>query len=306
MTQHEAMRYLVVLAPLVGCSCAVADGGLVLTEVMSESAHPSGTANGDWWELTNTGQVAVDLAGFSWSDSDNLPGETRFPNFTIGPGQSILVVNENAGNLAGFKRAWGLAFSDASVLSKDRFAGEGFSRLNATADDVYVYNAADDVVAHVRFGSAGAGGRSFAWDTTGTFLGLSVLGQRGAYRATSNGAGGAGVDVASPGIAFFVGDLDGDGDVDFDDIGAFVVGINDPAAYEQIYGMPPSEHGDTDRDGDFDFDDIPGFVTLLGGAAGSRAISVQDVQDVPEPSIMGLVSWALGGLLAIGHACRGR
>jgi len=79
------------------------------------------------------------------------------------------------------------------------------------------------------------------------------------------------------------GDMDGDGDVDFDDIGAFVLALNDPAAYEAMFGVPPAVRGDTDGDGDHDFDDIDGFVSILTSPTG-------DVQSVvPEPSSAMLV-----------------
>jgi hypothetical protein len=70
------------------------------------------------------------------------------------------------------------------------------------------------------------------------------------------------------------GDMDCDGDVDFDDIDDFVLGLNDPAAYEALFGLAPTVKGDTDGDDDLDFDDITGFVDILGGGANS----------VPEPS----------------------
>jgi hypothetical protein len=79
-----------------------------------------------------------------------------------------------------------------------------------------------------------------------------------------------------------IGDLDCDGDVDFDDISAFVLGLGDPAAYELQYGVPPSFKGDTDGDGDLDFDDIPAFVELLTPRDSSAAA-------VPEPGTWSLV-----------------
>jgi hypothetical protein len=72
-----------------------------------------------------------------------------------------------------------------------------------------------------------------------------------------------------------LGDMDCDGDVDFDDIDEFVLGLNDPAAYEMLLGVAPTAKGDVDQDGDFDFDDITGFVGVLN-AEGPRS--------VPEPS----------------------
>jgi hypothetical protein len=82
------------------------------------------------------------------------------------------------------------------------------------------------------------------------------------------------------------GDMDFDGDVDFDDIDDFVLGLNNPDLYESIFGVPPSVKGDTtDGDGDQDFDDIPGFVALLAGAQATA---------VPEPSALAIAAGAAG------------
>jgi len=90
-----------------------------------------------------------------------------------------------------------------------------------------------------------------------------------------------------------LGDMDCDGDTDFDDIDDFVLGLNDPAAYESLFGVPASLKGDADQDGDQDFDDIDDFVGILTGA--SRATQV------PEPS-----AWMLIVAGALGAAWMGR
>lgn len=91
------------------------------------------------------------------------------------------------------------------------------------------------------------------------------------------------------------GDMDCDGDVDFDDIDDFVLGLNNPAGYEAIFGVPPSLKGDTDGDGDQDFDDINGFVGILqpGG-----------LHSVPEPAT-GSIAF-VAGLAALGLLMRRR
>lgn len=85
------------------------------------------------------------------------------------------------------------------------------------------------------------------------------------------------------------GDLDCDGDVDFDDIDDFVLGLTDEASYEATFGLPPVMKGDTDNDGDVDFDDIDTFVQILSGPATGESHAI------PEPSTATL---ALAGLLA--------
>jgi len=59
------------------------------------------------------------------------------------------------------------------------------------------------------------------------------------------------------------GDMNLDGDIDYDDIVALVLGLTDLSAYEAVYGAPPHANGDTDGDADLDYDDISGFVDLL-------------------------------------------
>ncbi len=97
------------------------------------------------------------------------------------------------------------------------------------------------------------------------------------------------------GALALTGDMDCDGDVDFDDIDDFVLGLNNPAGYEAIFGVPPSLKGDTDGDGDQDFDDINGFVGILqpGG-----------LHSVPEPAT-GSIAF-VAGLAALGLLMRRR
>ena len=85
------------------------------------------------------------------------------------------------------------------------------------------------------------------------------------------------------GLLTLIGDMDGDGDINFNDIDDFVLGLNDPLAYEDRFGVQPDVTGDMDGDGDIDFDDISGFVNLLNAGG---------VSSVPEPS--GLPLFGLG------------
>jgi probable HAF family extracellular repeat protein len=94
------------------------------------------------------------------------------------------------------------------------------------------------------------------------------------------------------------GDMDLDGDVDFDDINPFVLALFNETEYEEMFGVPPELYGDIDGSGNHDFDDIPGFVAIIVGNGASAA-----VQATPEPS--GLVRALIGGviLLVVSHDC---
>jgi hypothetical protein len=109
------------------------------------------------------------------------------------------------------------------------------------------------------------------------------------------------VDIANISIGtfeFILGDMDCDRDVDFDDIDDFALGLNDPLAYEQLFGIAPAQKGDTDGDSDLDFDDITGFVDILNG----QGVAASHLA-IPEPSCQGLllfgaVAYAIGCMLA--------
>jgi hypothetical protein len=57
--------------------------------------------------------------------------------------------------------------------------------------------------------------------------------------------------------------------------------------YEAVYGAAPSYRGDLDGDGDQDFDDISGLVALL--TIGHAAPALATWQPIPEPPTLCLV-----------------
>ena len=181
---------------------------LIITEVMSNSNHPGGAANGDWWELTNTGASSVDLTDYYWDDGGPSGNDgALFPTISIGAGESIVIVDENSGNVGDFVTAWGGGFT---AISKDDFGGPNdFSGLSAGGDQIQLWDAdpnagSANLVAEVLdTGDQGSpnAGFSFAWDQNGNSLGRSQIGSFGAFQATGDGNGGSGIDVGSPGFA---------------------------------------------------------------------------------------------------------
>jgi len=65
-------------------------------------------------------------------------------------------------------------------------------------------------------------------------------------------------------IRMLRGDMDCDGDVDFDDINPFVLALGGEAGYQAAWPDCFWINGDCDWDGDVDFDDINTFVLLMG------------------------------------------
>lgn len=184
---------------------AAAHGQLVITEVMASSAHPSKTApapdaDGDWWELTNSGSKVVDLTGYTWDDTPTpeAPTVSRFPaGVKIQPGESIIILEEPAENVSTWRAVWGLTTA-TQVIDRTSFTnqgGEGFSGLGSSGDEVNLYDAGGKLVAHVEFGVSSKG-RSFAFQRDGTpIYGLTSFGgKQGAVNSKLNPA-----DCGSPG-----------------------------------------------------------------------------------------------------------
>ncbi len=76
-----------------------------------------------------------------------------------------------------------------------------------------------------------------------------------------------------------LGDMDGSGKVDSDDINPFVLALVEPNAYMAAYGMDPSLAGDCDDDGVLTSDDIDPFVALFTSG-----------QAVPAPATLSLLA----------------
>ncbi|MHC4500051.1 MAG: lamin tail domain-containing protein, partial [Planctomycetota bacterium] len=169
---------------------ASVNAALAVTEIMSSSSHVG--TNGDWWELTYAGTSTVDLAGYSWDDNNQRVGQNVFGNATIGPGESIIVIDAAGAGVSAWKSDWDLG-AEVGVYGVDYFSGS-FSGLGS-ADGIFLYDPSGDLVTSVTYPSRTAG-VSNEWDTDGTFLGLSVIGENGAYQSLNSSP-----DVGSPGYA---------------------------------------------------------------------------------------------------------
>jgi Lamin Tail Domain/Abnormal spindle-like microcephaly-assoc'd, ASPM-SPD-2-Hydin len=249
------------ILPALALLTSAAHGELVITEVMASSAHPTNVAptpdaNGDWWELTNTGSSAVSLNGYSWDDTPNAvtPSISYFPaGITIQAGESIIILEEPAENVATWKAAWGLA-SSVRVINRTQFSttgGEGFSGLGVNGDEVNLYDAADNLVAQVQFGVSTTGkSQAFLRDGTPIYGRHSSVGRHGATASGLNPS-----DVGSP----------GDAKIHFSSAPV----ANAKSAYQYIIraARPGSTAPVLSASG------LPSFLTLTPGTAGTATLA---------------------------------
>jgi plastocyanin/DNA/RNA endonuclease YhcR with UshA esterase domain len=162
---------------------------LAITEVMANSNDANTAVNGDWFEVTNYGSTAVDLAGFSWDDNSWNAGTVVFPSITVAPGEAIVVAQIDAANEAAFRSTWNLG-PWVQVLVNVTTAQPAFS---ANGDGVALFDTSATPIEICRAEyTAALAGFSAEFDTACTYLGNASVGVRGAYSST-------GGDVGSPG-----------------------------------------------------------------------------------------------------------
>ncbi|PHY00274.1 MAG: hypothetical protein CK530_11290 [Planctomycetaceae bacterium] len=187
-----------------------AAGIIRITEVMSSSLATTTAGSiyaGDWFEITNYGDAAVDITG--WKVDDNsfafatalaLNGIT-----SVGIGESVMFTESaNAGgvHVADFKTFWGLG----AGVQVGSYTGSAIS-LSSGGDGVSVWTSSGTEINRVNFGAA-TSNKTFYWgyDATGT-LGTSTLGTisvTGTDGAMTTTAGGAAANVGSPGVALTI------------------------------------------------------------------------------------------------------
>lgn len=205
-------RLAPVLAASLGLLSMSAHANLVVTEVAQQTlSGTASTINGDWWELTNFGAVAVNLLGYQWADTeDQLPSTDSnfFPNIVINPGQSIIILEETAANEAAWRTNWGLA-SSVVILATDEMVddstpdGDTFSGLGSADDGVFFYDPNGVLLSQYLYTTT-VRGTSFEQNGAGLDLGLSVVGQNGAYAALNGNIGSPGTAVVPvPALGFW-------------------------------------------------------------------------------------------------------
>lgn len=191
-TNTNMLRRVVALAALaVACVAAtctsVAQAQIRITEY---TANPSP----EWVEFTNIGNSAIDLTGWSWSDSDQQPFDQPSLGTVgiIGPHESFIFTEASEST---FRSMWNLPLSVKVVGNNTN------SNLSSGGDEINIYDASGGLVDRLTYSSAFAAvgntrnvplaslGANQASLTVTSILGDSY----GSYAATTGRVGNPGI-----------------------------------------------------------------------------------------------------------------
>lgn len=103
---------------------------------ITEFAHNMGTSL-EFIELTNVGNAAVDMTGWSFDDSSQTPGSEDLSVFgMVAAGESVIIAENTDADA--FRTAWGLA-SSVKVF-------DGLTNNLGGGDEINIYDAATNLV----------------------------------------------------------------------------------------------------------------------------------------------------------------
>ena len=165
---------------------------LAVTEIMANSNDADAAISPDWFEITNYGTTAINLAGFSWDDNTNVAGTSVFPSINVAPGEAIVVWSGTSANEAAFRTRW-IMHPSTQIILASQLTG-AFQNLSSSADAVVLYDTSATAVeiCNAIYNSTLAG-KSVEFDTANAvLLGNAAVGVRGAWASLGN-------DVGSPG-----------------------------------------------------------------------------------------------------------
>jgi hypothetical protein len=192
----NSLRYIA--AAVLAATSFAASAAVTITEVAPWSSGNS-PVGADWFELTNTGNSAVDITGWKVDDNSNSFGSALLLNgiTSIAAGQSIIFVEGSATTATSFKTNWFGANVPAS-LAVGYYSGSGIG-LSTAGDAVNIYNAAGALQANVTFGVSDSTSPYQTFDNAvglnnAAISQLSVVGTNGAFVAANSA-----IEIGSPG-----------------------------------------------------------------------------------------------------------
>lgn len=261
-------------------------GDVVITEIMYHVFDFGGGVDPDlleFIEIQNTSPETLDLS--TW-EINGIGYE--FPSgVTIGPGELLVLLPFDPATDTSAVNAFDAAYNVDIAAHPETYVGPYPGSLSNGGERITVFSIDEppvgSMVKPLIFEDEADYDDDAPWPTAPDGNGESL--QRLSPSQFGSQAGAWSSGIPSPGEHSFstlLGDLDVDGDIDFDDIDAFVLGLVNMPQYEAQYGVAPVLHGDMDQDGRFDFDDIPGFVDALTGQVAAAAATIGDPSDHPS------------------------
>lgn len=249
---------------------------LIISEVVQ------GYESGDcprWMEITNTGSEDFTFTQggliVQTDDSTDVQVDVDLTGVTIPAGASFVLVSNFDGACTG-------AFDAVYQVSADFYTNIAFGYGN---ERLILTDKADGSHLIDIYGEFGVDGTGQPWEFTRGYayrVRDSVSGTGGAFVPGLWFFGGVGslegdnptqllLDFTTPGTHLYsgqcngllLGDMDCDGDVDFDDISPFVVALSGADAYYAQYIGCNWYNADCNEDATVNFDDIAAFVDLL-------------------------------------------
>lgn len=192
-----------VAAWLLAAACT-ANAQVRITEV---SAWGSGNApyGTDWFELTNFGSSAVNLAGWTMDDNSDGTAKAALTGISsIAAGQSVIFTETAVTN---FLSTW-FATNAPAGLQIGNYTGGGVG-LSTSGDAVNIFNSAGVLQARVAFGSSPGNAPYQTFDNAAglnntSISQLSAAGVNGAFVAARDAA-----EIGSPGIVSAVPEPEG-------------------------------------------------------------------------------------------------
>lgn len=180
-------------------------GKLLITEVAPWSSGNS-PVGADWFELTNTSAIAVDLTGWKIDDnSQSFAGAVALNGITsIAPGESVIFLESATPSttIASFLSTW-FGTSPPTSLQVGSYTGSGVG-LSATSDAVNLYNSGGELQATIFFGASPVAAPFATFDNAAglnnaTIAQLSAIGINGAFAAAAHAS-----EIGSPGTAVLI------------------------------------------------------------------------------------------------------
>lgn len=166
---------------LIASAILLAAGTTQAQIFITEWAYSAGT--GEYFELTNTGNTAIDLTGWSYDDDSNTPGSFDLSSFgLVAPGESIVVTESTESD---FRAFW-------SLPANIRILGGNTHNLSRN-DIINIYDATTAQVDRLAFGDQNFAGTIRTQNRAGVPGSLSALGANAvamwAFADTLSGGG---------------------------------------------------------------------------------------------------------------------